>query len=71
LCHELLEVARGVAASLGLEIEERNVADDPELEARYLFEIPVLLLDGLEVARHRATPEELRDRVAKVLAGRA
>jgi hypothetical protein len=58
-----------VAASLGLELHERDVREDPELERRYLLEIPVLLLGGEEVARHRATAEELRSRLARLLAG--
>ena len=41
-------------------LEERDVRDDPRLEARYLFEIPVLRLGERELARHRITDEELR-----------
>ena len=56
-------VVERVAAELGLGFVERDVRDDPEIERRYLFEIPVLLLDGQEIARHRITPAELRDRL--------
>jgi len=41
-------------------LEERDVREDPRLEARYLLEIPVLLLGERELARHRVTDEELR-----------
>ena len=58
-------VVEEVAAELGLGFVERDVRDDPEIERRYLFEIPVLLLDGQEIARHRITPAELRDRLGR------
>ena len=40
-------------------IEEINIANDPELEARYGLEIPVLLVNGRKAAKHRVTEEEL------------
>jgi len=43
---------------------ERNVTEDPELERRYVFEIPVLLAGDHEVARHRVGETELRERLA-------
>ena len=36
---------------------------DPELESRYGLEIPVLLVNGREVAKGRATDEQLRRRL--------
>ena len=41
-------------------LEERDVRDDPAVEARYLFDIPVLLLGDREITRHRVTENELR-----------
>jgi hypothetical protein len=63
LCREMAEVAGPVAARLGYALRERDVRDDPELERRYVFEIPVLLLDGREVVRHRVTAAELAARL--------
>jgi Glutaredoxin-like domain (DUF836) len=71
LCHELREVAQAVASSLGLDLEERDLADDPELERRYLLEIPVLLFDGFEVARYPTTQEQLCARLTQLLGSRA
>jgi len=68
LCHVLRETAVPVARELGLVLEERDLRDDPQLERRYLYEIPVLLLDGVEVVRTRATAEELRERLGRLLA---
>jgi hypothetical protein len=70
LCHVLLETAAPVAHELGLALEQKDLRDDPELERRYLFEIPVLLLEGVEVARIRATADELRARLGRLLAER-
>jgi len=68
LCDELREVAESVAPAFQLHLEEVDVRDHPDLELHYLFEIPVLLLGGREVARHRTTREELRSRLTQLLA---
>jgi hypothetical protein len=39
---------------------EKDVRDDPALERRYLWEIPVLLLGERELVRHRVTEADLR-----------
>lgn len=70
LCRELRSVVDAVAPAFGLEVEERDVRADPDLERRYLFEIPVLLLGNTEVVRHRSTEEELRSRLAQLLSGK-
>ncbi len=61
LCHEMRAVTAGVVGAQAL--DERDVRDEPALERRYLFEIPVLLWGDVEVARHRTTPEDLRRRL--------
>ena len=63
LCHVLAEVARRAAAGLSATIVEKDVREDPALYARYGHDIPVLLLDGQEVVRHRANERELRARL--------
>ena len=49
-----------VLPEFGARLEEQDVREDPRLEARYLLEIPVLLLGQRELARHRVTEGELR-----------
>jgi hypothetical protein len=70
-CH-LCEVMRGVvgpvAAELGLAVSERDVRSDPELDALYRHDIPVLLCGGREVARHRVTAADLRARLRAMAA---
>lgn len=59
LCHVMQEVVERVLAARGGSYLKKDLRDDAELERRYRFEIPVLFLDGREVARHRITEEEL------------
>ena len=51
-------MARASAGAVTL--EEIDISTDPELEARYGLEIPVLLVDGKKAAKYRVTEEELR-----------
>ena len=63
LCEVMRDVVSPVAMELGLTLAERDVRSDPELDALYRHDIPVLLLDGREVARHRVSAEDLRARL--------
>ena len=63
LCEVMHAVVAPVAAELGLSLAERDVRSDPELDARYGHDIPVLLLGGREVARHRMSAADLRARL--------
>lgn len=53
------DVVREVLRDLEAELLELDLREDPELERRYVFEIPVLLLGEREIARYRIGPEEL------------
>ena len=63
LCDDMRAVILPVLQSMGLELREQDLRDDPALERRYLLEIPVLLWGEQEVARHRTTATELRLRL--------
>ena len=60
LCHVMADAVRGAIAGLRATLVERDVREDPEAFARYRYDIPVLLLDGRELARHRVQAEDLR-----------
>ena len=60
LCDEMKAVVARVARSVPLALEEIDVSRDPELEARYGVEIPVLTIAGKKAAKYRVTEEELR-----------
>jgi glutaredoxin len=63
LCEEMkLEIARANCAEV-FELEEVNIESDPELWTRYRFDIPVLLIDGVEMFRHRLTSAAFRERI--------
>ena len=61
----MADLVRSVLAGCDARLVEVDVGEDPELERRYLLEIPILLLGEAEIARHRTTPEELRRRLAE------
>ena len=63
LCHVMADAVRAAIAGLDATLVERDVREDPETFARYRDEIPVLLFDGRELARHRVRAAELRSRL--------
>jgi hypothetical protein len=69
LCDEMRAVAGPLAAELGLVLEEADIRADAELDALYRLDIPVLLLGGREVARHRAQSGDLRRRLRDLIGG--
>ena len=75
MCDEMKSlVTRVVSAEAGpaatASIEVVDISTDPDLEARYGLEIPVLLIDGKKVAKYRVTEEALR-RLLASMAGTA
>jgi glutaredoxin len=67
LCDEMKTVVARVAQTIPLSLDEIDISTDPELEALYGLEIPVLMVEGKKAAKYRIAEEEL----LKVLAGRA
>ena len=61
LCDEMKAVVQRVigAAAVRAAVEEVDISADPDLEARYGLEIPVLLIDGKKAAKYRVTEGEL------------
>ena len=45
---------------LGVAFEEVDIDADPRLDELYGADVPVLLKDGVEICRHRLTPEAIR-----------
>jgi len=60
LCDEAREVIAEVAAEMEVGWEERSIADDPELHARYWEQIPVTLVDGAPHDFWRVSADRLR-----------
>jgi hypothetical protein len=62
LCEEMKAVVDATvrAALVPVSIEHIDISGNPDLEARYGLEIPVLLIDGRKVAKYRLTETQLR-----------
>lgn len=62
-CH-LCEVMTQELAKAGCvelyELEEINIESDAELLTRYRYDIPVLMIDGVEAFRHRLDSDSFR-----------
>ena len=63
LCDEMKEIAYPVAKELGCSVTEVDISVDPELEARYGAEIPVLLVNGRKAFKYRLAERDLRKRL--------
>ena len=66
LCHAMRAVVLSVLPEFGASLVEKDVRDDPETARLYLLDIPVLLLDEREVARHGVTAADLRTRLVEL-----
>lgn len=66
LCDEMKATVDRVARSVASSVEVIDISTDPEIEARYGLEIPVLLVNGTKAAKYRVTEEEL----TRILKGR-
>lgn len=66
LCHEMRQVVERVLVDYRGSLVERDVREDSEWRRRYLWEIPVLLLGEHELARHKISEAELRERLERI-----
>jgi glutaredoxin len=71
-CHLCEEMKSAVTRALGragadVRVEEVDISTDPDLEARYGMEIPVLMVNGKKAAKYRVTDREL----TRILSARA
>jgi glutaredoxin len=68
-CHLCDEAKSAIAAARCPDeytLAEINIESDPELLRRYQYDIPVIMIDGVEAFRHRLTAEEFRQRLLKI-----
>ena len=59
LCEAVHQVIAMVRRRRGFQLVIRDILEDPHDFERYQHAIPVVLLDGAEIARYRLTTEEL------------
>jgi thiol-disulfide isomerase/thioredoxin len=62
LCHEMKATVERVVQTIDCDaiVDEIDIGTNPDLEARYGLEIPVLLVDGKKAAKYRVSEEALR-----------
>jgi glutaredoxin len=65
LCEEALEVIHTARQEYAFELIVRNILENYEDFERYKHDIPVIVLNGVELARHRLTEEQLTSALAR------
>lgn len=70
LCDDMLDLLRVALRGAGVGVTERNIALDLDDFERYKHDIPVLVIDGREVARHRISEPALQAALAAAGIGR-
>jgi len=59
LCDDVKDVIDEARARIAFELDVRNILEDAADYDRYKHDIPVVLLNGREIARHRMTLPQL------------
>ena len=65
LCEEMKELIAQVLEDFEARLHEVDVSGDPDLEADYGEQIPVLLIDGKKAFKFRTTRDALWERLRK------
>lgn len=65
LCEEAEALLRRLAPELGLDVHYVDISGDPDLEARYRPEIPVVFVDGRKAYKYRVDEADLRRRLRR------
>ena len=67
LCEKMKDEMKNAGIDNLFTLEELNIETDAELFAQYRYEIPVLLINGVEAFRHRLSADEFRIHVTSLL----
>jgi hypothetical protein len=60
LCDEAKAQIAPLLKEFGARVTEINIDEDPELRARYDYDVPVILLGARKVAKHRVDLDQFR-----------
>jgi len=60
LCEEMKALLDHVRRTIPVDLTVVDISNSDDLEERYGVEIPVLIIDGEQVARYRVAESELR-----------
>lgn len=64
LCDDMRDQLEAALRGSSTPVRHVDIAGDLDVYMRYRYDIPVLLIDGHEVARHRITDQALVDALA-------
>jgi glutaredoxin len=60
LCEEAKAQIAPLLKEFGARLTEINIEEDPELRARYDYDVPVIFLGARKAAKHRVDPAQFR-----------
>jgi glutaredoxin len=66
LCEEAKVVIEQTRAEVAFTLEEINIDDDSELQARYTNDVPVIFINGRKAFKHRVEARSLLKRLREV-----
>ena len=69
LCDEAKQAIEAADCANEYTLAEINIESDPQLLSRYQYDIPVILINGVEAFRHRLTAEAFRECLLKKSGG--
>jgi glutaredoxin len=67
LCEEAKQAMRAAGCERRYTLREIDIDLHPELARRYGWDIPVVLIDGVETFRHRLTPSDFKRELSRAL----
>jgi hypothetical protein len=65
LCDEMKLVIGPIAAEFGCAVTEIDISSDPDLEAEFGTDIPVLAINGRKAFKYQLTERQLRRKLAR------
>jgi glutaredoxin len=68
LCDDAKESIRAAACDDEFTLEEINIELDPDLRERYGDDIPVFLINGTKVFKHRLDPQDFKRKLRRLAA---
>ena len=65
LCREMEDVVNRELPRFEAQLNRITIDDQPELEAKFGQEVPVLFINGRKAFKYRCSPRELRKRMLR------
>ncbi|HKP88209.1 MAG TPA: glutaredoxin family protein [Blastocatellia bacterium] len=66
LCEEAKAAMRASACGEQFTLEEVNIDLDPALRDKYLYDIPVIFINGVKAFKHRVDPREFARKLRRL-----